>query len=133
MKNRVDLDVLDTQEEAATSAPWFVVVMHGDHPVRQTVVGGAHQDEVALCCDPRKNTKADAEFIASLRNAAPELFVELRALREVEKAARAQLPLERKHGKDCAVPQCGGEPGNQCDCMKAEEDALRAALKKVPT
>lgn len=110
MKDPLDLDAIEKLLAAATPAPWcwsgssdkgngYVVGTAIDERTEQPIAGrfemGEYMDEEILCRDVVGDYEAatvnynNAEAIVALRNSAPALLVEVRALRRVAAAAKA--------------------------------------------
>lgn len=77
-----DLDKLEALEKAATRGPWEVLDYGPNRPLE--ILGGPGPRnilEVYSADEKSSEELASAEFIAAIRNAAPELLKEFRELR----------------------------------------------------
>jgi len=137
----LDLDAVERAERAMTPGPWHGSGCSFGHGiVQRTGNGSAHgfQDDAPCSFDVGA---ANAAGIVALRNAAPALIAEVRALRE--KLAEAKRLGREACGKATHTEQCGktqadyhhskgyrGCPGEDEDCTCGLA-AIAAALEAL--
>lgn len=99
--NQADRDELKRMEAAATPGPWFSdgddVDENADSPYLFTKIDpallGGMDDAVHVLFEADWGTKEDAEFIASLRNSAPDILAEIEMMRKLLGDAKEALRL----------------------------------------
>lgn len=125
----LDLDAVERAERAMTPGPW----RHGS--VERHHVFCSEGDRSLLCPEAgrvllRMNEHfphdSDAAGIVALRNAAPALIAEVRALR-AKLAEVRELIVDTEHESSCAIgPYDAAQNGADCSCTVG---AIAAALE----
>ncbi len=118
---RINLEALETLLSAGTQGEW----RHVHHGVCEIEAG---ENRLVADCGARElGGHADANAIVALRNAAPALIAEIRALREVAAAARSLCQADSDMSNESR--------GTRRARLSREEPnrwgALRGALAKV--
>jgi hypothetical protein len=77
----IDLDRLERLEKAATSGPWSVATGYASHGFHEGIVTGSDSADFRTILKPNwslPNALGNIEFVAALRNAAPDLIAAAR-------------------------------------------------------
>lgn len=96
-----ELAALEALEKAATQPPWNVLPSK-DSPTQCDGInaGDGYDPIVKTDCGIYPPERPDADLIAALRNAAPRLLAEVRALRQVVTSMLAANEEERNELRD---------------------------------
>ena len=89
----IDIDKLEALEKAATPGPWLakaneLLRIGSDSIVRPLCVMSSNNESECIY------QEEDAEFVATARNALPELLAEVRRLRRIEEMASTLIDYE---------------------------------------
>jgi hypothetical protein len=115
----VDIDKLEALEKAATPRPWLIKASEltwvgPDSRARHyRIIYPTPKDECSF-------EDSNAEFIATIRNALPELLAEVRRLRQVEKWAGAYVDALLDQGENSEATGEAWDMLNQSLCTQTE-------------